>query len=293
MRNPIVKFFLTLIISTALILTATLCSAAEFHNFLSLEGYTGLLNVPNAEVTDEGKVALLYSNQKEKTFRDLSREDSYIFSFGLLPYFELGGRLTDLPDDKRDLSANFKIKMPFIPEDSYLPDIAFGMQDLGGGAKNLQTKYLVASKEWWRLRFSLGYGFGPDRLDGTFGGLEVKAFNWLYLMGENDASETNVGVRLVTPEIGGWPVSLQATAKTSLDNQADHWEFGIGLQFPLGLERHNQQPLPEKAAATGAAKTARKTGTIKLSQAIKHPANKTSVPDKLEESKASLLTLRE
>ena len=293
MRDPIQKLFLYFIVLPALVLAASVCTAGEFKNFLSLEGYTGLLNAPNAEVTDEGKVALLYSDQKEKTFRDLTREDSYIFSFGLLPYFELGGRLTDLPDDRRDLSANFKIKMPFIPEDSYLPDIAFGMQDLGGGAKNFQTKYLVASKEWWRLRFTLGYGFGPDRLDGTFGGLEVKAFDWLYLLGENDAAETNVGVRLVTPEIGGWPVSLQATAKTSLDNQTDHWEFGIGLQFPLGLDRHSQRPLPEKAAATEAGKTAGQTGAIKLSQTFKHPATKTSVPDKVEESKASLLTLRE
>ena len=219
---------------------------------MSLQGYTGLLNIPNAAVTDQGKVVLFYSDQEESSKRDwLNREDSYIFSLGLLPCFEIGGRITDAaPGEIRDLSANFKIKMPFIPEDSYLPDLAFGMQDVGGGAKNFQTKYLVASKEWWRLRFTMGYGFGPDRLDGAFGGLELKAFDWLYLLGERDTEEANVGLRLVTPELGGWPISLQATAKSSLDHRSRDLEFGIGLQFVLGMDRHNRQPMPDKAAAT-------------------------------------------
>jgi len=220
---------------------------------MSLQGYTGLLNIPNAAVTDQGKVVLFYSDQEESSKRDwLTREDSYIFSLGLLPCFEIGGRITDGAGASmiRDLSANFKIKMPFIPEDSYLPDLAFGMQDVGGGARNFQTKYLVASKEWWRLRFTMGYGFGPDRLDGGFGGLELKAFDWLYLLGEKDTSEANVGIRLITPELGGWPISLQATAKSSLDHRSRDLEFGIGLQFALGMDRHNRQPVPDKAAAT-------------------------------------------
>lgn len=242
---------------------------------MSLQGYTGLLNIPNAAVTDQGKVVLFYSDQEESSKRDwLDREDSYIFSLGLLPCFEIGGRITDGAGTLgwiRDLSANFKIKMPFIPEDSYLPDLAFGMQDVGGGAKNFQTKYLVASKEWWRLRFTMGYGFGPDRLDGAFGGLELKAFDWLYLLGEKDTSEANLGVRLVTPELGGWPISLQATAKSSLDHRSRDLEFGIGLQFALGADRHNRQPAPAKAAATVAAGPSRNDSLVIASKTKQSP----------------------
>lgn len=242
---------------------------------MSLQGYTGLLNIPNAAVTDQGKVVLFYSDQEESSKRDwLDREDSYVFSLGLLPCFEIGGRITDGAGTSgwiRDLSANFKIKMPFIPEDSYLPDLAFGMQDVGGGAKNFQTKYLVASKEWWRLRFTMGYGFGPDRLDGAFGGLELKAFDWLYLLGEKDTSEANLGVRLVTPELGGWPISLQATAKSSLDHRSRDLEFGIGLQFALGADRHNRQPAPAKAAATVAAGPSRNDSLVIASKTKQSP----------------------
>jgi hypothetical protein len=218
------------------------CYGGEFHNALSLQGFTGLLNTPNAEVTDEGKAYILFSNQKESQWRDrVSREESYIFSVGLFSFAEIGGRLTEAPGAVRDLSANAKVKLPFSSIRYFLPDIAFGMQDMGGGAKNLQTKYVVATEELWRLRFSLGYGAGPDRMDGVFGGIEFKTFDWLYLIGEHDTKETNIGIRLVTPEMFGLPVNLQATAKTSLDYRSGNMEFGIGLQFPLGARYYKNR----------------------------------------------------
>jgi hypothetical protein len=224
--------------------------AGEFHNALSLQGFTGLLNTPNAEVTDEGSFYALYSNQRESQFPPRNaREESYLFSVGLFSFAELGGRLTDAVRPGRsnltDLSANFKVRVPFIPKGYYLPDLAFGMQDIGGGAKNLQTKYLVATEELWRFRLSLGYGFGPDRMKGVFGGAEIKAFDWLYLVGENDTKETNVGVRLVSPEFFRIPVKLQVTAKSSLDHRPGNLEFGFGLQFPLGFDHHSTRPAPQ------------------------------------------------
>jgi hypothetical protein len=125
----------------------------------------------------------------------------------------------------------------------YLPDVAFGMQDVGGGAKHLQTRYLVATEELWRFRLSVGYGDGPDRMRGAFGGAEFKACDWAYFIGEYDTKETNVGVRLVTPSIFGYPLNLQVTAKSSLDHRPGNMEFGFGIQFPLGLDHHNRTRL--------------------------------------------------
>jgi hypothetical protein len=234
-----------------LLLAGTSCLAAEWHNALSLQGFTGLLNTPNAEVTDEGKFYALFSNQRESQLPPRNaREESYIFSVGLFSFAELGGRLTDAvrpgASHLTDLSANFKVKVPFIPKGYYLPDLAFGMQDVGGGAKNLQTKYLVATEELWRFRFSIGYGYGPNRMKGVFGGAELKAFDWLYLIGENDTRETNVGARLVSPRFFGIPVNLQVTAKMSLDHKPGNLEFGFGMQFPLGLDHHNSKPAPDQ-----------------------------------------------
>lgn len=233
-----------------LLITVTECRAAEWHNALSLQGFTGLLNTPNAEVTDEGKLYTLFSNQRESQFLQRNaREESYIFSVGLFSIVEMGGRVTDAPNIRPglslgDLSANFKVMVPFIPKGYFLPDVAFGMQDVGGGATFLQTKYLVATEDLWRFRFSIGYGTGPDRLKGVFGGAEFKAFDWLYLIGENDTREANAGIRLVSPEFFGIPVNLQVTAKSSLNHKPGNLEFGFGLQFPLGLDHHNTRPAP-------------------------------------------------
>jgi hypothetical protein len=223
----------------------------SFHNALSLQGFTGLLNTPNAEVTAEGKLYSLYSDQKENKWRSLtSKEGNYMFSVGLFSFAELGARLTDAPGvSVRDLSANFKLKMPFIPQGYYLPDIAFGMQDVGGGIKKLSTKYLVATEELWRFRLSLGYGTGPDRMQGLFGGAEFKAFDWLYLIGEKDTQETNIGIRMVTPELFGYPVKVQVTAKSSINHQSTKPEYAVGLEFPLGSDRHNSTPPPAGAGA--------------------------------------------
>jgi len=232
-----------------LLMNAAFANAAEFPNAISLQGFTGLLNTPNAEVTEEGTVNALYSNQIEPQWRDLApHEDNYLFSVGFFSFAEFGGRLTNVPAVSiRDLSANVKIKIPFIPRGFYLPDIALGMQDVGGGSKHFQTKYIVASEELWRFRFSLGAGTGPDRMKGVFGGAEFKAFDWFYLIGENDGKDTNVGARLVAPELFGYPLGLQISAKTSLDYRPGNTQFGLGFQFPLGNEHLDRSPLPEKA----------------------------------------------
>jgi Exopolysaccharide biosynthesis protein YbjH len=238
---------------TGILLTSCVDGHAEdFHNALSLQGFTGLLNIPNAAVTDEGKFYTLFSNQIDSRFRSRSnRQENYFFSVGLFSFVEIGGRLTEAPGGANDLSGNFKVKVPSIPRGYFLPDIAFGMQD-ASGAKNskgnavlLHTKYIVASEDIWRFRLSLGYGTGPERMKGVFGGAEFKVCDWLYLLGENDASETNVGLRLVTPSVFGYPVNLQATAKSSLDHRPGHMEYGLGLQFPLGFDRHNKSPVPQ------------------------------------------------
>lgn len=228
--------------------------AGEFHNALSLQGFTGLLNIPNAEVTAEGRFYGLYSDQEESKWRDkVWLQENYMFSVGLFSFVELGGRLTEARGvGVRDLSANFKLKAPFIPEGHYLPSVAFGMQDIGGGAPNLRTTYVVATEELWRMRLSVGYGTGPDRMEGVFGGGELRVFDWLYLVGEYDTTETNVGARLITPEVFGIPVNFHVTAKTSLTHKPGDFEFGFGMQFPLGLDHFNRKPLPVVSVAASA-----------------------------------------
>src|SRR6185369_12815086 len=111
----------------------------EFHNALSLQGFTGILNTPTAALTKEGHIYALFSDQKENSLRPrLKREDSYMFSVGLFDLLEMGGRFTEAPNysytsgGMRDLSVNFKLQVPFIPKGEYIPQLAVGIQDLGG-----------------------------------------------------------------------------------------------------------------------------------------------------------------
>lgn len=225
-----------------------------FHNGLSLQGYTGLLNAPNAVVTDEGRGYLLFSDQMERHRRRLQDSaENYMFSIGLLPNFEIGARLTEEhPNGMRDLSANLKFRVPRFFDHPYIPDLAFGIQDVGGGSTHLETKYGVLSKTIGPLRLSLGLGLGPDRLDGIFGGAEVRLFDWLYLLGEYDTEEANVGIRAFTPDdLFPIPVNLGFIAKTSLEHKAGEFDLAAVLQFPLGLGRYEGERLPEELGPSG------------------------------------------
>jgi len=223
------------------------CGAGDFPDAPSLQGFTGILNVPTANVQKEGTLAAWYTNQSDLHW-NRSHLDNYFFSVGLFSFIELGGRLTD-----HDLSAQFKASTaPFIPKGSWLPSLAFGMQDFGGTAHHFRSSYVAATEEISRLRLSVGYGFGPDRLKGTFGGAEVKAFDWIYLLGEYDTRDMNAGVRVITPELFGWPVNLQATVKSALNNHPGTVSFAAGLQFSMGKDyRRKTPPLREPGGPSG------------------------------------------
>lgn len=222
-----------------------ICQAFElpapepFHNGLSLQGYTGIINTPSAYVTQEGFLDGFYSNQKESMWRDkTSYQDNYLFSLGVFRFAEIGGRLTNAPEVQvRDLSANIKLTSEALfSRYAYAPVLAVGYQDLTGGGELLQNKYAVISENIWRLRLSAGYGFGSRRMKGLFAGGEFKAHEWVYLLGEHDTAETNLGVRIITPQLWNIPVQLTAIAKTSLNHRPGNVDVGVGLTFPLDFQ---------------------------------------------------------
>jgi len=231
-----------------------------FHSALSLQGFTGVLNTPSAHLTEGGYFDGLYTNQKESNWRGTSGfQDNFMFSLGFFSFGEGGARLTSRPGDgNRDLSANFKLSSaPLTREHPSLPVVALGMQDVAGGATLLKTRYAVLSEDIWCLRLSGGYGFGPDRMKGGFAGAEFKAHEWVYLLGEYDTKETNVGARVVLPQFWKVPVSFTATAKTSLNYRPGNFDIAVGFSMPLDFRmRHKEQTVsveqPPSAEVPGA-----------------------------------------
>jgi hypothetical protein len=239
-----------------LLLLPQIIRAEGLDHFTSLQGYTGLLNIPGAGVTEEGTIDLVYSNQIEPQWRQHGQrtppfQDNYFFSLGVFRYLEGGIRLFEAPGQGRDLSANFKLQVPAIPR--HLPQLAIGVQDVAGGAPHLRTTYAVMSQELAPLRLSLGYGRGPDRLDGPFGGIELRLARWLYLLAEHDTHRAAAGLRLRTP-----PRLLPAGLSMGLALRAplqrlDEVDFAVNLQIPLSPRpisvRQGAQAEPSAAAA--------------------------------------------
>ncbi len=224
--------------------------SSEFSVNPSFQGYSGVINTPNAQVTKEGHAVLHLNNQFDNFLRkyDYDKEESsqedYIVGFGLFSFMEVQGRLSESQGHHRDLSANFKLQLPY--HHKYLPDIAIGMQDLGGAANNYDNQYIVLDKELWFVRASLGYGNssaeknGQERMNGIFGAVEVKATDWLYIMAENDSVENHAALRLEVPKEWISSFNLRATVAQNLTQSST--SVGITVDIPL---YHDSQPVTQ------------------------------------------------
>jgi Exopolysaccharide biosynthesis protein YbjH len=279
-----VCLLLGVVISSVLTGSISGVAAQEFPNALSLQGFTGIMNTPTANVQKEGTLALWYANQHE-TRGVYSNNESYLFSVGLFSLLEGGGRIAQ---GYKDLSAQFKVtSAPFTPKQyPWFPTFAFGVQDVGGKASYFRSSYFVATEEINRFRLSLGYGNGPDRMEGTFGGVELKAFQWLYLLGEYDTKDTNIGARLVTPDIFGYPVNLQASVKSAVNNHPGNIDFSVGFQFALGQDWHRSDVRPVEQAtvavsslsADGSGAVPAKAGVEAVATVLKNTPRTDSTP---------------
>ncbi len=237
----------------SLLLTTILLQADGFYNSQSFQGFTGIINTPNAEVLEEGKTELQISNQVDservRDRRDEYRADQYMINFGILPNFEFGGRLSNIEhkDEKRywrgflirDLSASFKYQIPFYHE--YLPKVAIGIQDLGGQVDFYDAKYIVASKGYAFLRGSIGYSIDSDRMDGIFGGIEAQATDWVTLLAEYDSKESHLGLRINTPNNLSDYFNLSFLAKANIDDDKQRFNFALNLKIDIGDNHHSKR----------------------------------------------------
>ena len=238
----------------------------------SLQGYTGLLNTPNALVAPEGAADFMFSNQPEVRWRDTSTlNNNTMLTVGMFPWVEGGIRLTvahePIGPGVNDLSDNVKVQVPYLPD--WFPKIAFGAQDFAGGNSFLRTHYGVMSQDFGPLRLSLGKGTGPNRLKGVFGGGEWTLRPWLQVLGEYDTTDKNIGTKILTPQDflpGGMTLGL--VTKYSLNYQPRHVDLGFSLRIPLAGR-----------PARPAAQAASPAGPVYLTAAPAAPVPGASAPE--------------
>jgi len=234
--------------------------ANDFYRGTSFQSYSGLINIPNAEVMHEGSSELLYSNQIDD--KGINKQNynakNYLLNVGFFNFMELSGRLSELCNGDRscergsgnggryrDLSASAKIQLPYY--NKYLPKLALGMQDIGSAAAHYESKYIVASKQLYFLNTTLGYAWDSDRMDGVFYGAEVKAFDWLYFLAEYDTDEYAAAVRLVTPSSLYKYVNLSFSIKKAFSKEITNNDtyFMAGVQFHLDKDLAKSRELKE------------------------------------------------
>ena len=211
------------IISSLLIITfSTGAYAATSAN----PGFTGLWEYPTAEMLPDGhgRMGLTKATPFNHYFIDLS----------WLPWLEINARFNTfntiyLGGEERwrrymdkSMDLKFMLWQSKAPEHWIIPSVAVGITDMMG-TELMKAEYAVAT--WRYKKFATSVGYGTDRLNGMFAGVEYDVDNWLTLKAEyspldysNDS--TGGGNRIV-------PDDLLPTKK---------YNAGVVLKAPWGME---------------------------------------------------------
>lgn len=173
---------------------ALLVSAVPAVAAPSVNGPTGLINTPSADVLRPGQISLGYYHLKDGGVGT--------FNTNLLPNLEIGvsGFRYDKEDNKNYLNAKFSV----VPETVLTPGLAVGGEDIGNRSE--RSLYAVASKAL-PLGFRLHVGTGNGRFHGGFASLEKtinplsiitgnSVFPATTLIAEYDGNTMNYGARL-------------------------------------------------------------------------------------------------
>lgn len=226
------------------------------RNSLSVWGLPGLIHVPTATMVPAGSLDIGYNMARDpEIFRGVDRQQNFNFALGFLPRVTIGGRgavTTDTAPRRRrhggilvdnitdDLSANLQLLL--LEDKRWWPAVAVGLQDIGGGAQHFRSRYIVLSKSLFgRVRGTVGFGTGPDVLDGPFGGVELALNRFVTLLGEYDASAVNAGVRLF-PLPEQWEAyGIPRPTVDVIWQEGGHLSWGIGFRTILGEAKFQAQ----------------------------------------------------
>jgi len=219
-------------------------------------GGTGLMEIPNARILEDGIIRLGVAEASPYRW--------YSAGMGILPRIEFTGRLTNIeniptPYAFSYLDRAFDLKYQVFSESRSLPAIAVGVNDFHG-TRCFPSEYLVFSRQYYPFDFTVGMGTkrmkgSATLLDkaGIFGGVELALTDVIQFMAEYNPVKYEDDLRAVrgVPEGARWPVNLGLRAEIikgiDLDlsyQRGDTLGAGIHLQFQLGKQVLPQKPDP-------------------------------------------------
>ena len=133
-------------------------------------GWVGLLQTPTARMRPAG-TASLTATRVEPYSRYSVILQPFDWLEGGFRYTKITNRLfgaQEFSGDQKFLDKNIDAKFRLWKESTYIPEIAVGLNDVGGTAL-FASEYLVASKRFGNFDASLGLGWGYLGAAGDFG----------------------------------------------------------------------------------------------------------------------------
>jgi len=176
-------------LTCALLLTTAPALAAP-----SINGSTGLINNPTADVLRPGQISLGYYHLKDG--------GAGSFNTNVAPNLEIA--VAAFRYDGQSNKNYFNAKFAVMPETVLTPGLAIGIEDIANSDQ--RSPYAVASKAL-PFGFRIHAGTGGGRFNGVFAGIEKtinpisiitgnNAFPATTLIAEYDGKTMNYGARL-------------------------------------------------------------------------------------------------
>jgi hypothetical protein len=184
----------------------------------SVNGSTGQINNPSADVLREGQFALGYYHLKDGGVG--------VFNVNLAPNFEAGvaGFRYDNSSANKTI-ANAKLGL--VPETVLTPGVAIGVEDIA--AQQERSLYAVASKAL-PFGFRIHAGVGNGRYDGVFAALE-KTINPVSIITGNNAFPATTFIAEFDGHNMNYGARMSVVPGMKLDaGWRDHqWYFGMSF----------------------------------------------------------------
>ena len=186
-------------------------------------GLTGLWEYPTAEMPEDGTGRFGYTNASPYAY--------YFLDIAWLPWLEVNARFNTFSTATADGTANGRDYMDkaidlkailWHNQDRhkwYLPSLAFGVTDVTG-TELMKAWWGAATWRWGNVAATIGYG--TDRLNGVYAGLEWDAADWLTFKAEYsplDYENDRVSGHRVLNEL-----------------PSSKYNFGLILKAPWGMQ---------------------------------------------------------
>jgi len=186
----------------------------------SLLGTTGYLNIPSADMQEDGTFYLGGSFINKQYIDSYGTGEynvfTYYFDLTFLPFLEINfgsTRLLDYPFERYTVDRRFSIRFRPLRERKYIPAIVIGVHDLYTSIPKenetnqyFSSMYIVATKNIpvKRSEFgvTLGYGinaFRNNQFLGLFGGVSFSPgfYRPLKFIAEYDGKDVNLGLNIM------------------------------------------------------------------------------------------------